>query len=519
MKKIEFLGKSISINWNFFVSIITLENANLKDIYMLMFVFTAELYKQKGATYRDDVLLDSAKSKMMGDNDISDTQQENNPFVPNPNTPFQTPNAQAFKGPSQPVSSQTSIIPPQQNKKPPAATGRATVTQQMAQQQILQQLHLAVKAGLISPQLLNQQLPPYVLVLLQQLLQHQQCLQQLITTQQVLQKNSVSMNPMVQRQQLEQVNIKINTIKQQILNFQRQIHDAQRHLIKPQPTTTTAQSSTTEETISTIESSLSSLNITNTQPQQSKLSQWKKSTEKESSPESGANISDPSALNKAPGSSKASQPSSSQSSLQYGGLGLTQLGGDSTWSNMPATTSGGQNWPTIATTTGNSTISNEENGKENKESQPASTSSSLTINDAIPEFVPGKPWPGITQKSVEDDPHITPGSFSRSLSLSVNTIKDDSLGSLMTKTSPSESLSWAANNTKNMSQKSWMAGDSMTPTSFSNEVWGVPLKNSAIQQQTSRPPPGLKPNNWSGVNRQHSWAGTRTDPASFNSGI
>jgi hypothetical protein len=72
-------------------------------------------------------------------------------------------------------------------------------------------------------------------------------------------------------------------------------------------------------------------------------------------------------------------------------------------------------------------------------------SSSLTIDDAIPEFVPGKPWPGITQKSVEDDPHITPGSFSRSLSLSVNTVKDDYLGSL-TKTSPSESLPWSATN-------------------------------------------------------------------------
>jgi hypothetical protein len=48
---------------------------------------TADLYKQKGATYRDDVLMESAKSKVISDNDISDTQQENNPFVPNPNTP------------------------------------------------------------------------------------------------------------------------------------------------------------------------------------------------------------------------------------------------------------------------------------------------------------------------------------------------------------------------------------------------------------------------------------------------
>lgn len=446
---------------------------------------------------------------MISDNDISDTQQENNPFVPNPNTPFPPPNAQAFKGPSQPVSSQTSIMPPQQNKKPAAGRAQA-VAQQMAQQQILQQLHLAVKAGLISPQLLNQQLPPYMLVLLQQLLQHQQCLQQLITTQQVLQKNSVSMNPMVQRQQLEQVNMKINTIKQQILITQRQIHDAQRLLIKPQPTTTSQ--SSTEDAISTIESSLSNLNMPNSQPQQSKLSQWKKPTEKESSPDSGANA-EYSALNKAPGSSKTSQ-ASSQSGLQYGGLGLTQLGGDSTWSNVPATTSGSQSWPTISVSSTGPTSTIDENGKDIKESHLPSTSSSLTINDAIPEFVPGKPWPGITQKSVEDDPHITPGSFSRSLSLSVNTIRDDSLGSLITKTSPSESL--PPMNPKNMSQKSWSGGDSMTPTSFSNEVWGVPLpKNSAMQQ---RPPPGLKPNNWSGVNRQHSWAGTRTDPSSFNSG-
>jgi len=280
-----------------------------------------------------------------------------------------------------------------------------------------------------------------------------------------------------------------------------------------------------------MELNMNSLAISTSQPQpQSKLIQWKRSTadkDQNNAPSgeqgSSAMIAiDNGALNKAVGSKPSSHQSQLTPNLRYGDLGLANLGGDPTWSNMPTVSSSSQNWPSAIGPTISSTASIESsnvsagNGKDittsstdgGKESQtPITTSSSvLNLNDSIaPEFVPGKPWQGIT-KSVEDDPHITPGSFSRSYSLS--TPREDDLSSL-TKTSPSvsESQSWSVH-PKNSSQtlgKSWSGGDSVIPTSFSNEVWGVPLPKN-----NSRPPPGLHQNktgSWSGVNRQHSWAG------------
>ncbi|XP_062586935.1 protein Gawky-like isoform X4 [Saccostrea cucullata] len=520
-----------------------------------------ELYKMKGANFKPNELdvfqSDGAKPKLPGmdigaTDDISDTHSESNPYVPinsmQQNTPF--PNAQSqipnqfnnLKGPSLPQSSHSnlnnsSIIPPQQrliqekfkhqnsmNAPPPGPPppgqvigGRGPVPvhqQQMAQQQILQQLHLAVKAGLISPQLLQHHLPPPMLVLLQQLLQNTQLLQSLITTQQVLQQNK-NLNPLVQRQQLEQLNVKVNSVKHQILLLQRQITEAQKALIKVQQQQPPPEGEQTNT--SNVTSDLQNLSIVSSQPQptQSKLIQWKKGSDSSntqtSSAETGAN--DSSALNKAVGSKPAiHQPSTSNNNLRYhGDLGLANLIGDQTWTaSTPSTSS----WPS---STNNSITSISEdkaatsNTTDSKESQPPANAVTTTLNDSIPEFVPGKPWLGITNKNVEDDPHITPGSFSRSLSLSVNTVKDDYLSSL-TKTSPSvtESPSW---NSKSNQNPKWSNNES-APSSFSNEVWGVPLSKN-----NSRPPPGLIPKsgNWTGVNRQHSWAGSTSSMMSGNS--
>lgn len=518
-----------------------------------------DLHKMKGPNFKPNELdvfqYEGVKPKIPGmdigaTDDISDTHSESNPYVPinsmQQNTPF--PNAQSqlpnqfnnMKGPSLPQSSHSnmnnsSIIPPQQRliqekfkhqnsmsapppgPPPPGQVigGRGPIPvhqQQMAQQQILQQLHLAVKAGLISPQLLHHQLPPPMLVLLQQLLQNTQLLQSLITTQQVIQQNKGG-NPIVQRQQLEQLLGKISSVKHQILLLQRQITEAQKALIKVQqqpPPPDGEQANTSHVT-----SDLQNLSVNSSQPQptQSKLIQWKKGSDSSNAPTSSADTgaNDSSALNKAVGSKPAIHQSSSRNNLYD--LGLSNLIGDQTWTASTTTSS---SWPS---STANSISSTNEdkmassNATDGKESQPAANTSTVTttLNDSIPEFVPGKPWLGITSKNVEDDPHITPGSFSRSLSLSVNTVKDDYLSSL-TKTSPSvtESPSW---NSKGNQNPKWSTNDSV-PTSFSNEVWGVPLPKN-----NSRPPPGLLPKsgNWTGVNRQHSWAGTTSSMLSGNS--
>lgn len=512
------------------------------------------------------LLADSSAS-----DDISDTQADSNSFVPhmNPmqNTPFlnaQTKMPSQFpfnNGPSLSQSSlgssnssinnalQQKIMQKFQSQQPPPPSqsvnsinqaqglmGRGQLPagqqnpaahQQMAQQQILQQLRMAVQAGLISPQLLNQQLPAPVLVMLQQLLQQQQNLQQLITTQQMIQGQKVNMNPHVQRQQLDSVATRINQIKQQILLLQKNIAQAQNTLLNKTQQQQQQQQQTTDNTETALQNDMNSLSISSSQPQ-SRLNQWKRPTPDKESPDavtatgnetptsstattasSNSETGESAALNKTVGSKSIQQSSSTPNLRRFDELGLTQLGGDTTWSTSASSAS--QNWPNSSSPI---TSNSDGSSADNKESQSTSVSSAaanssvLDSMTSIPEFVPGKPWQGISTKSVEDDPHITPGSFSRSLS--VNTIKDDYLSTL-TKSSPtSESIStWpskphSGTNTQNLN-KPWSVGESFTPTSFTSDVWGVP------KGAMSRPPPGLPQHNksgWTGMNRQQSWAGS-----------
>ena len=526
-------------------------------------------------------------SGLMPDDDISDTQADSSSFVPNltpmQNTPFNNaqsklPNQFPYNnGPSLNQSSLGSNNPSINNQlqqkmmqkfpnQPPPPTPQSlnsmqlsqggqgpgpsnpTMQQQMAQQQILQQLRMAVQAGLISPQLLNRQLPTPVLVMLQQLLQQQQNLQQLITTQHMLQQNKLKMNPILNRQQSDEVANKVQIIKQQILLLQKNITAAQKIYMDKNDTQQPQQQppqqpppqqqpqmpvqqmqqqpqASPDSNENALQNELQNLSIASSQPQ-SRLNQWRKSTpDKESQDEAGTPTptseqpSTPTSmaptssssdlagsdkeLNKTVGS-KPIQQSSSRSNLQrFDDLGISNLGGDSTWSNSAST--GSQNWPNPSSESGDKSDS------ESLSSTAPSTTASNTVLDtipAIPEFVPGKPWQGISAKNVEDDPHITPGSFARSLS--VNTIKDDYLISL-TKSSPNNDTnsSWPPRSDADNS-KPWSSGEnnSLTPNSFSSEVWGVQMNKGAM----SRPPPGLPPGQqkWTGMNRQHSWAGSAT---------
>ncbi|XP_015782520.1 protein Gawky isoform X2 [Tetranychus urticae] len=121
------------------------------------------------------------------------------------------------------------------------------------------------------------------------------------------------------------------------------------------------------------------------------------------------------------------------------------------------------------------------------------------INNLVPEFEPGKPWKGVSGMKIEDDPHITPGSVTRS-PLSVNTIRDPAIltglynnwsakGASPTSMNsdilaPSVGLSsnatWAFNTNANAG---WGAIPNETPN---NEVlW------SGSMTKTRGPPPGL----------------------------
>ena len=136
-----------------------------------------------------------------------------------------------------------------------------------------------------------------------------------------------------------------------------------------------------------------------------------------------------------------------------------------------------------------------------------SAPSASYLADLVPEFEPGKPWKGSSHmKSIEDDPHVTPGSVNRS-PLSVNTIfntwsskavsptdaptpasSSDPLTSLSLSSStwafPSSSFPSA--DPVNSSQKvssSWSVGD---PVSSADSLW-----SSSSVCKPRGPPPGL----------------------------
>lgn len=80
------------------------------------------------------------------------------------------------------------------------------------------------------------------------------------------------------------------------------------------------------------------------------------------------------------------------------------LGENNTWSN--AGNQSGASW------------SNMSSANQFLDSRNESQSSGPVSFD-IPEFIPGQPWQGTSNK-VEDDPNMTPGSVAKSLSVSTS---------------------------------------------------------------------------------------------------
>ena len=438
-------------------------------------------------------------------------------------------------------------------------TGTQPVQQNILQQQqnIVQQLRMAVQAGLISPQLLNQQLTPNMLVMLQHLLQAQQLLQQLINQQQQLMQQKQRMNPLQYRQKLDQMNTFIQQVQQQIQQTQQQIRVAQQSLHKQQPQPPQPQqmpstqqqqqsgqqpaqqlqgqtganpgdtaAATNKDASSDLPPDMNKLSL---KDGGSRLIQWKlPSPEKEPGMDGSAGSTPESrAVGSARPAGQSQQPqderSHSTASLQSSSTSLPFS--DSTWSSTGLSTSS-TSWPTATSASAISTTSvassNQAESREGSElmmsgstSAPTSSGSptidaasdshsdtatgdpnaSLDIIEGIEEFVPGKPWQGSGIKSVEDDPHITPGSVTRSR-LSVNTIKEDYLTNLgkMTSGSPVETdaSTWSIGPpvTKSSSSQNLLTdvtNEGDQPSAIASELWGV----SNVPKP--RPPPGLPP--------------------------
>lgn len=117
-----------------------------------------------------------------------------------------------------------------------AAAGRSMQPQSQPSTQqlrmLVQQIQMAVQAGYLNHQILNQPLAPQTLLLLNQLLQQIKSLQQLMTQQQMAQTQGTLGKP--NSQMVLQCSVLITKTKQQIQNLQNQIAAQQAIYVKQQ---------------------------------------------------------------------------------------------------------------------------------------------------------------------------------------------------------------------------------------------------------------------------------------------
>ena len=395
-----------------------------------------------------------------------------NPYSPDGQMGYKMPNAM-----SQPRQ------PQQPQQQPPSS-------QPSAQQLriLVQQIQMAVQAGHLNPQILNQPLAPQTLISLNQLLQ------QIKTLQQLQQQHSMaqSQKPMGgNSSSLLAVSVNITKTKQNIQNLQNQISAQQAAYLKSQqmpaapPQPPLGGSSSFEHCVPDIFGNYGG------QPggghveahlpaNKSRLNLWKL-------PEDGS-------FSKAPGASSAGPGKSGNPS----GLPFD----DNPWTSS----GGGSGWPETS----------------------KSSSSGLTNSDSvsngldsfgIPEFEPGKPWKGPGMKNPDEDPNLTPGSMAQT-PIDMNALsKATSQVNLQSAASSENSLGLAGStwsfggsstDLKQNAAKSadgWNAGSSSASnlTPMGQDLWG--------KSGTGRTPPGLggnegsggwpSSNGWNGSNAQN----------------
>ncbi|XP_058815313.1 protein Gawky-like [Topomyia yanbarensis] len=379
-------------------------------------------------------------------------------------------------------------------------------TQQL--RMLVQQIQMAVQAGYLNHQILNQPLAPQTLFLLNQLLNN---IKQLQVTQNSLQRGGAGGNNQMSM---------IPKIKQQIAGLQNQIATQQAIYVKQQQQQQqhsghhSGNSSNIahlggnfhreqQNDLTTLQNSLSEMGLGKEQSgpyhhghggggsgsggggaggggnaggstsQQSRLNQWKlPAMEKDI----GHDLTD---FSRAPGTTAKSTLSTAGSAM----TGLGGLQGDNTWSTGRGSITDG--WPDSA-------------GEATNKDWP---SNQETFTDLVPEFEPGKPWKG-TQMKIEEDPTITPGSIARSpiASISIGSAKDSDLFANSSKPSPTDSISltsstWSFNpgNNNFSSSISKLGGNKNTWSDAGpTDLWGSGLGGGSGGGKAPRgPPPGL----------------------------
>ncbi|XP_055545594.1 protein Gawky-like isoform X1 [Wyeomyia smithii] len=389
-------------------------------------------------------------------------------------------------------------------------------TQQL--RMLVQQIQMAVHAGFLNHQILNQPLAPQTLLLLNQLLNH-------IRQMQHIQSN-LARSGGATGVSTVQLTMQINKHKQQISQLQQQIAAQQAIYVKQQqqqqqqqqphqpggphqppgtpgsmnPGLGTADFLRQQELVSlqnnfadmglnkdpvtpgvgfppnaTVNSNNPvnagmTANTAGVTSQQSRLNQWKLPSIDKDGGVGGAN--DLTDFSRAPGTT--AKPTLSTVSSNISSLGLQ----DGTWSSGRSNLADG--WP-----------------------DPSSAGVEPENKDwgtLVPEFEPGKPWKVKgAQMKIDEDPSITPGSVARS-PLSISAVKEADLFGTGGKSSPTDTMgltssTWSFNPSQpgatgkmvtNAGKNVWPESISSTAASTGSDLWGTTMGKT-----TRGPPPGL----------------------------
>ncbi|XP_054155070.1 protein Gawky-like [Oppia nitens] len=385
---------------------------------------------------------------------------------------------------------------------------------------LVQQIQLAVQAGHLNAQILNQPLAPPTLHLLYQLLQQIRILHQLqISANQHLSKTGPTNAGGVPAIQ-SSINVQITQTKQRILNFQNQIAAQQaiflkeqqqsQHIVTQTPNSMNSGANTSTPLISqqTANNDFfkspqqdNTLVINNDRelgPQSLSRFQttWKQGFTKDDMKVNNIITND---FSRAPGPMPKHNGLTRNDVSNWTAFGQTdELGG----------------WPSDMTVNSLSgaTLPKHNDLKDISNSLSNAIPDAYNLNDLVPEFEPGKPWKGNSSlKSIEDDPTITPGSVNRS-PLSINTIKDP-LFNWPSKLSPGtpntnadsllslSSSTWAFTPPSNSHIYNTVDNNKTKNNLKSPSNWAEPQLNSCTDNlwsggsvsKTRGPPPGLTP--------------------------
>ncbi len=338
------------------------------------------------------------------------------PGMPGGGLPMNSQMAQRMAGVGNPAAGMgpANVLPPHRQQQPQQQQPSQPSAQQL--RILVHQIQMAVQAGHLNPQILNQPLAPQTLLLLNQLLQ------QIKQLQNLQQQHQMAARTNANSPALMGVTVNITKTKQHIQNLQNQISAQQANYMKNQlaqpgagapqgaggaggvpqlPTASDNAGGVGGGSTSTVQEMFNGLNLMGeaaAASNGSRLNQWKLPNSKELGKPAGAGGVGGGVTNK----SGPQQQSSATGNLL--------LGGEGPWGKNSDGGSGG-GWP-----------------ESNK------SASSNDDNFGIPEFEPGKPWRGTGLKNPDDDPNLTPGSVA---ALSIGLSKAISNSNLATATSES----------------------------------------------------------------------------------